>query len=99
MAIDNYENLGFQVKIDGAETAVNRLDDIISRLERIKQLNKDVGRSGGNGRSKSKKGGVATDKQIFQEDVETARQKGNRKAYTNLLNLISKEEEIGRAHV
>jgi hypothetical protein len=38
MGADNYENLGFQVKVDGAETAVNRLDDIIDRLERIKQL-------------------------------------------------------------
>lgn len=40
MGADNYENLGFQVKIDGATDAVNHLDDIISRLERIQELQK-----------------------------------------------------------
>lgn len=94
MGADNFEQLGFQVKIDGATDAVNHLDDIIARLERIQKLQNESG----NGRSKSKKGGVATHKQIFQEDVETARQKGNRQAYTNLLNLISKEEELNHVY-
>ena len=35
---DNFEQLGFQVKVDGANSAVSRLDDIINRLERINQL-------------------------------------------------------------
>lgn len=35
---DNFENLGFQVKVDGADSAVSNLDRIIERLERINQL-------------------------------------------------------------
>lgn len=35
---DNYENLGFQVNVEGADSAVARLDNIISRLEGIRQL-------------------------------------------------------------
>lgn len=38
MADNNYENLGFQVKVDGADSAVSNLDRIIERLERINQL-------------------------------------------------------------
>lgn len=38
MGADNYENLGFQVKIDGATDAVNHLQNIIDRLERIQKL-------------------------------------------------------------
>ena len=38
MGADNYENLGFQVKIDGATDAVNHLQNIIDRLERINKL-------------------------------------------------------------
>ena len=68
MAIDNYENLGFQVKIDGAETAVNRLDDIISRLERIKQLNKNVGRLGGKGSNGGGKGGLSSTPKLTDEE-------------------------------
>lgn len=36
--VDNYENLGFQVNVEGADSAVSRLDSIITRLERIQQL-------------------------------------------------------------
>lgn len=36
--VDNYENLGFQVDVEGADSAVSRLDSIIERLERIQQL-------------------------------------------------------------
>ena len=35
---DNFEQLGFQVKVDGADSAVSNLDRIIERLERINQL-------------------------------------------------------------
>lgn len=38
MADNNYENLGFQVKVDGADSAVSNLDRIINRLERINEL-------------------------------------------------------------
>ena len=96
MGADNYENLGFQVKIDGATDAVNHLQDIIDRLERIQKLQ---GFIGGKGRSKSKSGGgVATDTQIFQDDVEKARQKGSRNAYQDLLNLVAKEEKLNHIY-
>jgi hypothetical protein len=35
---DNFEQLGFQVKVDGADSAVSNLDRIVERLERINQL-------------------------------------------------------------
>lgn len=35
---DNFEQLGFQVKVDGADSAVSNLDRVIERLERINQL-------------------------------------------------------------
>lgn len=43
MAIDNYENLGFQVKIDGADTVETHLGKIVKRLKQIQQLNKVLG--------------------------------------------------------
>ena len=35
MAYDNYENLGFQVKVDGADSAVSNLDRIVIRAEKL----------------------------------------------------------------
>ena len=35
---DNFEQLGFQVKVDGADSAVSNLDRVIQRLERIKEI-------------------------------------------------------------
>lgn len=35
---DNFEQLGFQVKVDGADSAVSNLDRIIQRLEMIKEI-------------------------------------------------------------
>lgn len=49
MADNNYENLGFQVKVDGADGAVSNLDRIVERLERIQKL-----QGGGTSKSSSK---------------------------------------------
>ena len=46
MAIDNYENLGFQVNIDGADTVETHLGKIVKRLKQIQQLNKTLGNIG-----------------------------------------------------
>ena len=46
---DNFENLGFSVKIDGADSAVSHLDEIVQRLERIRELNGNVRNVGGGG--------------------------------------------------
>ena len=35
---DNFEQLGFQVKVDGADSAVSNLDRIVERLEKIYKI-------------------------------------------------------------
>lgn len=69
MAIDNYENLGFQVNIDGADTVETHLGKIVKRLKQIQQLNKALG----NITSKSAKGsgsGTATTKEKLSEEAK-----------------------------
>ena len=91
MGADNYENLGFQVKIDGAETAVNRLDDIIDRLERIQKLNKNVG---GRNKKGGKSGGLATNGQIIGDDLAKAQAKGQQDNYKLALKYARQLAQI-----
>ena len=68
MGADNYENLGFQVNVDGATDAVKRLDNIIDRLEKIKRLNENVGRLGGKGGNGGGKGGLSSTPKLTDEE-------------------------------
>ena len=49
MGAGDYENLGFQVGVDGADSAVSHLDKIIERLERIANLQGSVSKTGKSG--------------------------------------------------
>lgn len=71
MAIDNYENLGFQVNIDGAYTVETHLGKIVKRLKQIQQLNKVLGNIGGNN-GKGSGGGTATTKEKLSEEEKYA---------------------------
>lgn len=71
MAIENYENLGFQVNIDGADTVEIHLGKIVKRLKQIQQLNKVLGNIGG----KSSVGGgsgTSTTKEKLSEEEKYA---------------------------
>lgn len=78
MGADNFEQLGFQVKIDGATDAVNHLDNIIERLKKIQELNKNIGGENNKG---SKIGGLATNSQIIGDDLAKAQAKGQQDNY------------------
>lgn len=71
MAIDNYENLGFQVNIDGADTVEIHLGKIVKRLKQIQQLNKVLGNIGGKS-SSGGGGGTSTTKEKLSEEEKYA---------------------------
>jgi hypothetical protein len=82
MAYDNYENLGFQVKVDGADSAVSNLDRVIQRLERINQL-------------QGKK--VSTSKQVINAQKQEEKQyKKNTNALTAYLGKLTAVAVIAR---
>lgn len=82
MAYDNYENLGFQVKVDGADSAVSNLDRIIDRLERINQL-------------QGKK--VSVSKQVVNAQKEEEKQtKRNTQSLTSYIGKLTSEVVIAR---
>lgn len=79
---DNFEQLGFQVKVDGADSAVSNLDRVIQRLERINQL-------------QGKK--VSTSNQVVnvqkQEEKQTKR---NTKSLTSYISKLTSTVVIAR---
>ena len=82
MAYDNYENLGFQVKVDGADSAVSNLDRIIDRLERINQL-------------QGKK--VSVSKQVVNAQKEEEKQtKRNTQSLTSYIGKLTSTVVIAR---
>lgn len=82
MANDNYENLGFQVKVDGADSAVSNLDRIIQRLEKINQL-------------QGKK--VSTSKQVISAQKQEEKQlKRNTQSLTSYLGKLTSTVVIAR---
>ena len=87
MGADNYENLGFQVKIDGATDAVNHLQNIIDRLERINKL-------------QGKK--ISVSKQVVNAQKQEEKQtKRNTKALTSYIGKLTSTVVIARkfAHI
>lgn len=82
MAYDNYENLGFQVKVDGADSAVSNLDRVIQRLEKINQL-------------QGKK--VSTSKQVINAQKQEEKQtKRNTQSLTSYLGKLTSTVVIAR---
>jgi hypothetical protein len=82
MANDNYENLGFQVKVDGADSAVSNLDRVIQRLEKIKKI-------------QGKR--TATSKQVVNAQKEEEKQtKRNTQSLTSYLGKLTSTVVIAR---
>ena len=85
---DNFENLGFQVKIDGADSAVSHLDNIVKKLERIQALN------GGKQLKTTNTQSVSEDEKYIKR-VENAKKLLNSEIYieTRRIELANKQRK------
>ena len=99
MGADNYENLGFQVKIDGATDAVNHLQNIIDRLEKIYKM------QGGGGFGAKKGGGLSKAFESWSKTGELTKkvykwnaQQGNLNVYKMARKNVQVEKELGNAY-
>ena len=99
MAYDNYENLGFQVKVDGADSAVSNLDRIVERLEKIYKM------QGGGGFGSKKGGGLSKAFESWSKTGEITKkvykwnaQQGNLNVYKMARKNVQVEKELGNAY-
>ncbi len=87
---DNFEQLGFQVEVGGADSAVSHLDEIIERLKQIQALQGNTLK----GRTSKKTMGLATSSQIMQEDLAKAQAKGVKDNYNLALKYARQYAQI-----
>ena len=98
MGAGDYENLGFQVGVDGADSAVSHLDKIIKRLEQIAKLQGSVSKTGKSGglskgfESYSKSGSLS------KEDIEWYTQEGKLRVYSSAKKNIAATTELNHAY-
>ena len=96
---DNFEQLGFQVKVDGADSAVSNLDRIVERLEKIYKM------QGGVGFGSKKSGGLSKSFESWSKTGELTKkvykwnaQQGNLNVYKMARKNVQVEKELGNAY-
>ena len=96
---DNFEQLGFQVKVDGADSAVSNLDRIVERLEKIYKM------QGGGGFGAKKGGGLSKAFESWSKTGELTKkvykwnaQQGNLNVYKMARKNVQVEKELGNAY-
>jgi hypothetical protein len=90
MGADNFDKLGFDVEVGGAETAVQHLDDIIERLEKIQALK--GGKSNGNTPSAPKSEEAKYIQRITKQTELLNSQKFIETRRTEILNIERRKE-------